>query len=313
IIAIAILVLSGLTFLAAYRSDSTDPEFPSEAQVRQEIIDFSGGMFEGMTQAELDAQIDQMVAESVAQNDDQRRQRDAEQQITLQKYAFPQSVFTVVGSGIAPILALILIASLAVGDEFRFGTIRTSFLAAGDRRRFLAARLVSLLAMTVGLFGAIVVLGAILGIALVVVGAEVGSVAIPIVAPVALAWLGAQVLCTMVLIALGTALTVLLRSGALPLLLILVGALVELFVANLPVFGPREFFSGVPQAFLVNGIRTLTTGLGLDTHALALAEAEQPLQAIAIPPLGVAAIIAAWGILFVVIADRRLRTMDVTE
>jgi hypothetical protein len=29
--------------------------------------------------------------------------------------------------------------------------------------------------------------------------------------------------------------------------------------------------------------------------------------------VGIAAVVAAWGILFLVIADRRLRTMDVVE
>lgn len=118
----------------------------------------------------------------------------------------------------------------------------------------------------------------------------------------------------MVVLALGTALTVLFRSGVFPLLLIIIAALVELFVSHLPVFASNEFLSGVPQAFLPNNIRTLTAALGLDTHALALSEAgELPYAALEIPLLGVAAIVAAWGALFLWIADRRLRTMDVVE
>ena len=124
----------------------------------------------------------------------------------------------------APFLALVLIASLAVGDEFRFGTIRTSLLAASNRRRFLVARLVSLFALTVGLF---VALARCSGRSwrsgpARLVGAELGRDAPRSIDPVArCAWLAAQILTTMVVIVLATALTVLLRSGALPLLLII--------------------------------------------------------------------------------------------
>lgn len=311
IIAIAVCVLGGLAFLAGYRSDVADPEFPDAAQIRQEALDF--GFFEG-TPAEIEAQINQMVQDQLAQYDAQRTEWEAHQLLSLQKYAFPQSLFTILGSAILPTLALVLIASLAVGDEFRFGTIRTSLLAAGDRRRFLAARFVSLLAITVGLFIVLLLLGTILGLLLGVIGADLGAGGPAIDAPSAAALVGAHILATMVLIALATALTVLLRSGALPLLLILIAALIELFVANLPVFAPTELLSGVPQSFLIRSIQTLVGNLGLDTHAIALSDGGQlPPQAIALPMFAVAAVIAAWGLLFVIVADRRLRTMDVVE
>jgi hypothetical protein len=58
----------------------------------------------------------------------------------------------------------------------------------------------------------------------------------------------------------------------------------------------------------------LTGSLGMDTHAVALSETgEMPYQAFVVPMVGIAAVVAAWGILFLVIADRRLRTMDVVE
>ena len=212
-----------------------------------------------------------------------------------------------------PMLALILGASLAVGDEFRFGTVRTSLLAAGNRRRFLGARLVSLFAITVGVFAILALISVVLGLGLRIVGAELAPVTTPIDPLSALQWLAAQVLTTMVLIALAVALTVVLRSGALPLLLILIAALVELFVANLPIFRPGEFLAGVPQGFLTTSIRTLTTELGFQTHAVALAAAEPPAMAIRLSLVVVAGIIAAWEILFLVIAVRRFRSMDVVE
>jgi hypothetical protein len=314
IVAIAVCVIGLVSFIGGYRADATDPYWltMTEAQIREEVQGYGG--FEGLTQAEIDEQINFMVVDRVTQAEQERVSWEANQLITLQKYGFPQSVFTVVGNGIIPLVALLLISSLAIGDEFRFGTIRTSLLAASHRRRFLAARLGSLLALTVGLFALQVLLGAVLGVLLRLIGADLGANSISVDAGSAVALLGGQLLITMTLIALATAVTLLLRFGALTLLLILIGGLVELFVANLPIFGPGELLSGVPQVFLVQSIRTLSAVLGLDTHAIALSEAGQmPYQAIAIPMFGVAAIIAAWGALFVVIADRRLRTMDIVE
>lgn len=316
IIAIAVIVIGGLSFLAGYRSDASDPTWltTDAAQVRKEILGYTDFEGQGMTQAEIDAQIDQMVVEQIASNQQQLVEWEAQQRITLQKYAFPQSLFTVLGSGIIPLVALVLISSLAVGDEFRFGTIRTSLLAASDRRKFLAARFVSLTALTVGLFVALLLLATILGLGLAVIGADLGSNTMTVGAASAVVWLGAQILTTMVVIALATALTVLLRSGALPLLLILVGGLVEVFIAHLPIFAPNEFLSGVPQVFLTQNIRTLSAVLAQDTRAIALSEqGELPYMAFAMPMVGVAAIIAAYGVVFLVLADRRLRTMDVVE
>jgi hypothetical protein len=166
----------------------------------------------------------------------------------------------------------------------------------------------------VGLYVAVILLATLLALVLRLVGAEVTSPTTPVDLMSGIAWLGAVVLATMVIISLGLALTVLLRSGALPLLIVIIGALTELFVAALPAFAPNEFLSGVPQVFLLRNIRTLTGSLGMDTHAVALSDTgEMPYQAFVVPMVGIAAIVAAWGILFLVIADRRLRTMDVVE
>lgn len=333
IIAIAVLVVGAVGFLSAYRNDATDPTWldRTPAEIRDEIKSFTD--FGGMTQAEMDAQIQQMVDDSIAQQAQERANWEAQQAIALQKYDLAQTPFTLLGSGIVPMLALVLMASLAVGDEFRFGTIRTSLLAAGKRRRFLFARVVSLTAMTVALFGAMVVLAVVLGIGLRIVGAEVNPSTIPIDAGAGLAWLGAQILATMVVISLGLALTVLLRSGALPLLLIIIAALVELFVAALPIFAATacpfaaptsgtdassaatcwSVLAGVPQAFLARSIQTISARLGTDTHALAFAGVPVPTGPIDLPPLAIAGIIAAWGLLFLFIDDRRFRTMDVVE
>ena len=312
VIGIAVALILGLGFLSSYRSDVQDPPPFNEAEVRQQF-GFDSGFFEGVTEEEAKAEIDQMIADMRASDDANHIEWERQQAISLQKYDILQSPFTIVGAAIAPLIGLILAASLAVGDEFRFGTLRTSLLAAGNRRRFLGARLISLLAMTVGLYAALAALGLILAIVLRLAGAEVVPSTTPIDVAAGLGWFGAQILATIVVLTLGTALTLVLRSGALPLLLIIIAGLLELFLSALPIFGEKQLLAGVPQAFLTTSIRTLTVRLGLDTHAVALSNGDQPRAAIELPMLVVAGFIAAWGILFVIVADRRIRTMDVVE
>jgi hypothetical protein len=144
-------------------------------------------------------------------------------------------------------------------------------------------------------------------------GSDLGAGSSPIDAVSSIVWLGGHILTAAAVISLGLLLTVLLRSAALPILLIIIAAFIELFLANLPIFAPGELLAGVPQSLLSVNIRRLGSELGLNTHALALADAEVPFQAIAIPLVGVVAIIAAWTVLFLLLANRRLATMDIVE
>lgn len=311
VIAIAVCVIAGVSFLNGYKSDVEDPYLDDPAQLREMFASgFSSG---GLTQAEIDAQLDQMVNDQLANERAQIDERNRQQLITLQAYAFPQSMFTAVGPGLVPLVALLLIASFAVGDEFRFGTLRTSLLAAGDRRRFLAARLLALLAMTAGLLAALLVTGAVLGAGLMAAGAELAPATIRLDLLSSLVWFGGEVFALGAVIALATALTLLLRTGALTLLLITVAAFIEVFVANLPFFAAGEPLAAVPSAFLTMNLRVLVADLGEATHAVALGSFESPVRALDVPLLGVAAIVGGWGLLFVLAADRRLRRMDVVE
>jgi ABC-type transport system involved in multi-copper enzyme maturation permease subunit len=311
IIAIAVCLIGGVSFLNGYKNDVTDPVLDDPVQLRAAIA--AGFSSSGFTQAEIDAQLDQMVNDQIAQEQAELDQANERQKTTLQAYPFPQSMFTIIGPGLLPLLALVLMASFAVGDEFRFGTIRTSLLAAGNRRRFLVARSVTLLGMTTALLAALLVVGAVLGLVHMLAGAELAPTTVPLDTGSSIAWFAGQILVTAVVIGLGTAITVLLRSGALTLLLILVWSLFELFITNLPIFAPGQFVAGVPMALLTTNIRTLLAELGPATHAVGLSTIEQPPVAFALPTVVVAAIVAGWGLLFLVVADRRLRTMDVTE
>ena len=311
IIGIAVCVIAAVSFLNGYKGDVEDPTQDDPAYLR--TIFASGFSSEGLTQGEIDAQIELMVQQQLDQERAQLADRNEQQKTSLQAYAFPQSIFTIVGPGLVPLFALVLIGSFAVGDEFRFGTIRTSLLAAGDRRRFLIARMLALLAMTFGLLAALLVLGAVLGAILAAVGAELAPSTISIDPVASVGWFGAQILATFVILALGTAITLLIRSGSLTLLLILIGSFVELFLANLPFFAPGQLMAGVPEALLTTNIRILISDLGRATNAIALASYEPPTRAVELPILVVAGAVAAWGVLFLLVADRRLRTMDVTE
>jgi ABC-type transport system involved in multi-copper enzyme maturation permease subunit len=312
IIFAAIGVLGAVSFLSGYRSDAEDPVPFNEAEFRQMQLD--SGFFEGSTPEEIAMQMDAFVADMRASDEQSRVAWEEQQAISLQKYVFPQSILTVLGAGIAPLIALLLATTLIVGDEFRFGTIRTSFLAAADRRRFLAARCLSVAVMTAGLFALLIVVATILSLILAGLGAELPAQVTPVNVGAAAGFVGVEVLAALVVSALGIALTVLLRSGALPLLLIILATLIELFVSALPIFAPGEFLAAVPQFFLSSGIRTLLGRLGPESGGIAVMDVGQAPPAVldlALPV--VVAIVAAWGLLFLAIADRRLRTMDVVE
>ena len=311
VILVGVLVVGGLGFLAGYRSDASDPHWPTPAEISQQALEES--FFEGMTQAEIDAQIDLMVVDMTAMYEQSRIEWEIQQAVALQKYDLSEAPFTLVGSGLPALLALVLIGSLALGDEFRHGTIRSSLLAASDRRRFLAARLVGLLLVTIGLHLALVALAVVLAVLLKVVGAEVNTPAVPIDALSAMAWLGGLILVTAAVVAFGAMLTIILRSGALTLLVILLAGLIEQFVFALPIFRPDQFLAAVPQAFLTTNIQVLEARLGEATHAIPLVGAAMPQTVLNLDLKLVAAIIAAWGVVFLVIADRRIRSMDIVE
>ena len=311
VITLGLLAFALVGFVSGYRNDATDPVQRSEAELRQMVLDSS--FFEGMTQAEIDLQVDQMVRDFAESQERDRLAWEEMQKTTLQKYDLAQAPLTVIGFGIGPLIAAFLIATLIVGDEFRHGTIRTSLLAASDRRRFLGARLITIAAITVALFGALIVLALVLSVGLHLIGAELPPPTRPIDAAAAVGLIGGELLVVFAATALGLALTVLLRSGALPLLLTLIYAFVEAFIAHLPVFAPHEPLAGFQGVFLTSAAQRVIQTLAQASNGLAF-EVSLPDDVEHLLPLWVSVtIVAAWLALFVTIADRRLRTMDIVE
>jgi hypothetical protein len=309
-----ILVIGAIGFLNGYKGDSTDPPLLSEAEVRQQVTEFVD--FGGMTQAEIDAQIEGMVRDGLAQQESERLVHEEQQQRDLQKYDLAQSPLTMIGFGFVPLIALFVVTTLIVGDEFRFGTIRASLLAASDRRRFLAARLVTIGALLVGVFTVLAILGVVLALALRVAGAELPPVPadwVPLDGAAALGTVAAIVLSGAALLASGVLLTLVTRSGALPLLLVPAWLFTESFIANLPIFLVGQPLAGVPQLFLTVSVRSLVSQLAAASHAWAYGSVFPPEAAIDLPLWTVALIVVAWLGLFVTLADRRLRRMDIVE
>jgi hypothetical protein len=307
----AIVAFAAFGFVAGYRSDAMEPEWFTAERIRAEVVD--GVDFSGMTEAEIEAEISRMVEEQLAFLEQDKQFFEENQALLLQKYDVAQSPFTIVGLGIMPMIALVFTATLLLGDEFRYGTVRTSLLAATNRRRFLVARLITFGVLIVGLFAALILGGVVLGVALRLLGAAIPPVTQPLNAQAGVALFAAELLIAFTLVAFSVALTLLTRSGALPLLILLVWALAELFVFNLQVFQAGQPLAAVPEFFLTTNIRALLSTLAIDSGAIALVGNEVPSGVLALPAWGMAAIIGAWAILFLAIADRRFRTMDIVE
>jgi hypothetical protein len=315
VIGIAVLVIGGLGFLNGYKQDVTDPPRMTESEIRQMFSDPSYFGFdpENPDGAPTAAQIEEMVAQQVADQDAQLAESDASQLITLQKYDLVQSPMTMIGFGVLPLIALLIVTLLIVGDEFRFGTVRTSLIAASPRRRFLVARLVTIATIQIGLVLALAVLAIVLSGTLRLVGAELPPATIHIDLVAWVATVLAEILAGFAILALVVALTVLVRSGAIPLLLVLIALAADVFVTSLLALAFDTPLVGVAQFSLTASIRSLVSTLGSSTGALAFAGLEPAPAAIAIPTWGVALIVAAWLALFLAFADRRFRTMDIVE
>ena len=310
VILIGIAILTAVTFVGAYRSIQSDPPPFNQAEFEQMLNE--SGMFEGLTPAEAEQQRAQMIADERSQQEQFAIEREAQQQLELRRYSLPQSLLTILGSAILPFLALVLIASMAIGDEFRFGTLRTSLLAASDRRRFLAARMIALTVMAAGLIVLILALGLVIPPLLALTGGEMPA-APPLDAAGTLLLVGVDLLVVVALMAFSAMVTLMLRTGTLSVVFLLVYGLIELYISNLPIFAIGNGLAALPQFFFINSIRSIQLRLASDAGSLAVQGEGFPSMAVDLGVPLMIAIVAAWALLFLAIADRRIRRMDVTE
>lgn len=317
-IVLAIPLLAAAFFLLGFRS--TDIQFYfDEAAERQMLTDqFTQS---GMPPEQVKEQVDQVIADEKASFEQMRVQMEA----TRATYVFPASVLTLMGSATAVyFFGMILLTATTIGDEFGWGTIRTSLLASSNRPRLLAARLAVLVAFAVVGLVLLLLLSLVLPL---VIAAVVGQLPQP--PPVdqgALAvLLGGTLLTALALIGFAAAATVIMRSGSLTLVAALVYVLAETAVVGLlgrlEPFRPADSFGqGNPagplvwvlSVFPVHAIQTflvVATQVGTNVGdgssgfgSAHLSDATLPLVSIAV-----------WATIFMAIAMVRFNRMDIAE
>ncbi|HSL98460.1 MAG TPA: ABC transporter permease subunit [Candidatus Deferrimicrobiaceae bacterium] len=308
-IVLAVPLLIAVQFAAGYLSIGEPPPF-DEAAVRAELI--SQGYGVGLPPDEAEA----ILALQVSAKRQEHEFRAEEAAIARAAYAFPRSLVTVLGSSLFVLLALILLTASAVGDEFGWGTIRTSLIAFGNRRRVLAVRIVAVGAVGLVLFGLVLVLGAALPVVL-----SSGSARPPAQLP-AVDWTGIGALLLGNVVAAATVIgfsafaTVLARSGSLALVGALIYFVIEAAILSVLVrLEPLQEGSGA--TWLLNGfpLRGFVTLSDVATKA-ASGLGHFPGEVLG-RDLGPAAFpivaLAAWALLFGALAFRRFGRMDIVE
>jgi ABC-type transport system involved in multi-copper enzyme maturation permease subunit len=317
-IVIAIPLLGATFFLLNFRS--TDIQFFfDEATERQSLTDSLTA--QGMPPDQIKEQVEQIISDERAGYDQMRLQMEA----TRATFAFPASVLTLLGSATAVYLfGMILMTATTIGDEFGWGTIRTSLLASSNRRRWLAVRLSVLVSLAVVGLAVLLLLSAILPLAIVAVVGQLPQA--PPVDGAALAVLvGGLLVAAIALIGFAAAATVVMRSGSLTLVAALVYVLAETAVVGLlgrlEPFRPANFFGqDLPAGplvwalnlFPVHAIQVLLASASqLAVKALDYSsEVGSPVLADTYLPL---ASVGGWAAIFMAIAMVRFNRMDIVE
>jgi ABC-type transport system involved in multi-copper enzyme maturation permease subunit len=303
---VVVPAFAAFVFLAGFRSlESSEPAF-DESAFRQQLIDEGFGA--GMTSDELAAQLDEIVAEQRAMNDQIRAQQDE----VARSYTFPASLVTVLTGGNVVFFAVLLLAATTLGDEFSWGTIRMALVASPDRRRWLLARLTSLAAIALALLTVLALLGTALPSLLAATGATLPTSSVD---PGALSLLVlADVVTSIALIGFATFLTLVLRSGALTLVVVLVYALAEMALQG-ALTRIDAFAEGGALAPLTDVLPARAVVHVLDV-ASRVALGPNPYEPL-LPELAVALVplvaIVGWASLFIVGAFVRLDRMDIVE
>jgi ABC-type transport system involved in multi-copper enzyme maturation permease subunit len=309
VIVLAIPLLVAFFFLAGYASlgDPLPPFDPAE--VRARIL--AEGYLEGVPPE--DAEI--IIAETIEAERAGHEMALEQQALVRAQYAFPQSLVTVLGSGMFVFFALILLTATTVGDEFGWGTIRTVLIASSHRRRLLIVRLAALGVIAVGMLAILVALGTLLPAVLAATGARLPATPGFDAAALLVLLLG-QLVISMAVIAFAALATLMVRSGSLTLVVMLVYVVIEAAILTLllrfETFQDGGAGAWVLDAFPVRGIGALTEAASRAATGLA----QFPGEAI-VRDLGAAALplvaLFAWGVLFAAGAFRRFSRMDIVE
>lgn len=308
LIVIAVPLLASFFFLAGYRSNAYEVPVFDEQQFRQEMI-VEGNV--GGTPDEINQMLDQMVASERSNIEMMQAQQD----LFLSRYSFPQSIVTILGSASFIFFALILLTATTIGDEFSWGTIRTSLLASSDRRRLLLVRLAMLIGIAAALFILVALLGTLLPAILTATGATFKPA--PTVDPGALLVLfGGDIVIAATVICFAALGTLIVRSGSLTLIVVLAYVAIEAAVLALLLR-----FKDFQQAGAFEWILNILPGHGaiafLTTAGRAAGGMPDYLEEAVTRDLGSAvlplAALAVWCVLFATLAFGRFTRMDIVE
>ena len=314
VIILAVPLLVGFFFVLGHGSIYEPPPFDPVAYRAQLLAD---GFGIGMPPEELEQLLDEAVG--FAEEDQERQLEYAA--LTRATFHFPYSLVTVLGYGTFVLLALVLLAATTTGDEFGWGTVRTTLLANSHRRGVLLVRIGALVVAAMLMFGLLLLLGTILPFVL-----GVGSGRLPATLPTfdygaLVVLLGGLLLASVAVIGLATLATLVVRSGALTLVVVLIYVVVEaailLALTRFQQFGfdsqgrPGEL-AWLLDAFPVRGLATLSTAAGQAASGLPPFGGDavvRDLAPVALPFLSLT--IAA--IIFLALAFRRFGRMDIVE
>ncbi|MBI2781026.1 MAG: ABC transporter permease subunit [Chloroflexi bacterium] len=309
IIVLAVPLLAAFMFLAGASSTGPEPPPFDAAAVRADLIAQGFGL--GLPPDELGTALDDAVE---AQRFPVEQMRE---QYLLRRstFAFPQSMVTLLGSGTLVLFALLLLVATSLGDEFGWGTIRTTLLASSLRGRLLLLRLGAVSAISIGLLATLAVLGLVLPVVLTALGTRH-----PDVPSLNLAGLGVLVLGTLeagfVIVAFGAMATLLVRSGSLTLVVLLVYVAVEAAILTVLIrfdaFKEQDGLAWVLDAFPVRGISRLVDTAGRVASGLPRFPGEPVPTDLSVAMVPLVALLV-WGAAFLAIAYRRFTRMDIVE
>jgi len=308
VIVLAVPLLGAFFFLAGFASISEQPPF-DPAATRARLI------AEGYGQGLPPDQAEQLIQDSVNAERSQWESDEARFDLQRQRFAFPQGIVTTLASSAMLSFALILLTATTLGDEFGWGTIRTSLLASSRRRSFLAVRLGALALAAAGILILLVVLGAILPLLLGAVGARLPATTAVDGGALGVAVIG-QLVASLAIIAFAALVTVLLRSGSLTLVAMLVYVAIEAAILTLLIrfepFQDKANLAWLLDALPVRGISTLTNTTLRAASGLASFPGETVDRSLEPAIVPIVALIA-WTALFAAVAFRRFQRMDIVE
>jgi ABC-type transport system involved in multi-copper enzyme maturation permease subunit len=309
ILVIAIPVLIAFFYLAGFRNTTSYLPVFDEQMVRQQLVE------EGALNGVPSDQVDEMVRQMIDSQRADYEQQLAQVRLQQSGFAFPQSLLVVLGSATYAFLALILLTATTIGDEFSWGTIRTSLLASSNRGRLLLGRLVSLGAVAGFVFAVTLLLGVVLPLIL----AATGS-ALPPAPAVDFGWLAILLLADLVIsvtvISFAAMVTLVVRSGALTLVVALAYVAIE-GVTNGLLLRFAPFQDEGSLQWLLNVLPFRATVTVLDRLAGAAGRVEPFPGAFGPSDPGAASLplaaLVVWGAVFMAIAFWRFRRMDIVE